>query len=127
MGPVGRSLRTRLRQAWRAGEHSLWPDVALAAVLSLAAVWLIIHPADGSGGGEPLPLKLLPSAGQPPPGAWVKPADPPGSTMVARDLALNLLITVPLIGRRRWPLACLWAGRPWRRLHGWVTAGCMAV
>ena len=27
--------------------------------------------------------------------------------MAARDVVLNLLMTVPLVGRRRWPLACL--------------------
>ena len=110
MGPVDRDLRTRLLRAWRAGEHSLWPDVALAAVLSLAAAWLTIAAVEGlvGGDGDPLPPYLAPPADQPPPPA-VPPeaADPLGSTTVARDLVLNLLITVPLIGRRRWPLACL--------------------
>jgi len=110
MGPVHRDLRTRLLRAWRAGEYSLWPDVALAAVLSLAAVWLTIAALEGlvGGDGDPLPPYLAPPADQPPPPA-VPPeaADPLGSTTVARDLVLNLLITVPLIGRRRWPLACL--------------------
>lgn len=98
MGPVDRDLRTRLLRAWRAGEHSLWPDVALAAVLSLAAVWLTFHGEGGSGGGD---VPLLPP---PEPSDGPLPAPPSG---VARDLVLNLLITVPLIGRRRWPLACL--------------------
>src|SRR6266511_4257844 len=66
MGPVYRYLRTWLLRAWRAGEHSLWPDVALAAALSLAAVWLTIHAADASGGERPLPLDVSPPAGQPP-------------------------------------------------------------
>jgi signal transduction histidine kinase len=102
MGPVYRDLRTRLRRAWRAGEHSLWPDVALAAVLSLAAVWLTIHEGDGSG-GEVVSLLPLPEPSDGP-----LPAPPPAPPSgVARDLVLNLLITVPLIGRRRWPLACL--------------------
>jgi signal transduction histidine kinase len=94
MGPVDRDLRTRLLRAWRAGEHSLWPDVTLAAVLSLAAVWLTIRGGDGSGGGE---VSLLP-----PP----EPSDGPLPTPRSGVL-LSLLITVPLIGRRRWPLACL--------------------
>jgi signal transduction histidine kinase len=96
-GTVYRSLRTRLRHAWRAGEHTLWPDVALAAVLSLAAVWLTLHAEDVSGGEELSPLPLPEPSGRP------LPAPP----VVARDLVSNLLITVPLIGRRRWPLACL--------------------
>ena len=104
-----RSLRTRLRRAWRAGERSLWPDVALAAVLSLAAVWLTIHPADVWGGdGDPLPSHLSTPADQLPPS--VVPSEAAGAsgwTVVARDVVLNLLITVPLVGRRRWPLACL--------------------
>src|SRR6266536_2719355 len=60
MGPVYRYLRTWLLRAWRAGEHRLLPDVALAAALSLAAVWLTIHAADASGGERP---SLLVAAG----------------------------------------------------------------
>jgi signal transduction histidine kinase len=102
MGPVHRDLRTRLRHAWRAGEHGLWLDVALAAVLSLAAVWLTIRTGDGSGGGD-LPLVPLPGPSDGP--LPEPPSDVPSE--LARDLVLNLLITVPLIWRRRWPLACL--------------------
>src|SRR6266511_5601463 len=98
MGPVYRSLRSRLRRAWRAGERSLWPDVALAVVLSLAAVWLTVRAKDGPGGGD-LPLLLLPESFEGP-----LPAAP---SEVARDVVLNLVMTVPLVGRRRWPLACL--------------------
>ena len=95
---VDRDLRSRLRRAWRAGEHSLWPDVALAAVLSLAAAWLTLRGEGGPGGGD-VPLLPLPE-----PSAGPLPAPP---SEVTRDLVLNLLITVPLVGRRRWPLACL--------------------
>ncbi len=98
MGPVYRSLRSRLRRAWRAGERSLWPDVALAVVLSLAAVWLTVRAKDGPGGGD-LPLLPLPESFEGP-----LPAAP---SEVARDVVLNLVMTVPLVGRRRWPLACL--------------------
>src|SRR5512132_1884170 len=91
MGPVDRALRTRLRHAWRAGEHGLWPDVALAAVLSLAAVWLTIRAGDGSGGGD-LPLVPLPGPSDGP--LPEPPSDVPFE--LARDLVLNLLITVPL-------------------------------
>jgi hypothetical protein len=84
MGPVYRDLRTRLRRAWRAGEHSLWPDVALAAVLSLAAVWLTIHEGDGSG-GEVISLLPLPEPSDGPLPAPL-PAPPSG---VARDLVLS--------------------------------------
>jgi signal transduction histidine kinase len=101
MRPVSRDLRTRLQRAWRAGEHGLWPDVALAAVLSLAAALLTLRGEGASGGGDgPLPLVPEPlPLPEPSYGALSEP--------VARDVVLNLLITLPLIGRRRWPLACL--------------------
>jgi signal transduction histidine kinase len=98
MGPVDRDLRIRLRRAWRAGEHGLWSDVALAAVLSLAAAWLTLRGEGASSGGD-VPLLPLPE-----PSAGPLPAPP---SEVARDLVLSLFITVPLIWRRRWPLACL--------------------
>jgi len=105
-GTVPRSLRTHLLHAWRAGERTLWPDVALATALSLAAVWLTIHGADASGSGD-LRLPEPPDVPAPPPGDWREAVEPSGSTTVARDVVLNLLMTVPLIGRRRWPLVCL--------------------
>jgi len=82
MGPVDRDLRIRLRRAWRAGEHGLWPDVALAAVLSLAAAGLTLRGEGASGGGD-IPLLPLPE-----PSAGPLPAPP---SEVARDLVLNLL------------------------------------
>lgn len=112
-GAVHRSLLTRLLQAWRTGENSLLPDVALAAALTLAAAWSTMHPwglsfgdhgsftfgADQSFGPNQFgPDVLAPG----PPVTLITP-----STWTAADLCLNLLLTVPLIARRRWPLACL--------------------
>src|SRR4029450_3751116 len=88
MGPVDGDLRSRLRRAWRAGEHGLWPDVALAAVLSLVAVWLTLRGEGGPGEGD-VPLLPLPE-----PSAWPLPEPTSG---VGHELVLNLLITVPLI------------------------------
>src|SRR4029453_7699693 len=82
MGPVDRDLRIRLRRAWRAGEHGLWPDVALAAVFSLAGAWLPLRGEGASGGGD---VRLLPL---PERSAWPLPAPP---SEVAPDLVLNLL------------------------------------
>jgi signal transduction histidine kinase len=109
-GAVHRSPHTRLLDAWRAGDDSLRPDIALAAVLALAAVWLTVRGWDLSFEGaahsfgdqassppdaEPPPV-LVPDELASAPQAWT-----------AAGLVLNLLITLPLIGRRRWPLACL--------------------
>jgi signal transduction histidine kinase len=114
MGAVPRSLRTRLLDAWRAGEHSLWPDVALVAVLAVVAAWLTTH-AGGLSFGADSP-DLRPDVPPPDPRPEVPPYDPPPEVAVepddqpewiAAELVLNLLITVPVIGRRRWPLACL--------------------
>src|SRR4029453_18987959 len=96
MGPVDGDLRSRLRRAWRAWEHSLGPELAVAGVLGVAAVGLT-HRGEGASGGGGVPLLPLPE-----PSAGPLPAPP---SEVARDLVLNLLITVPLIWRRRWPLA----------------------
>jgi signal transduction histidine kinase len=105
MGAVHRSPRTRLLDAWRAGEHSLWPDVALAAVLAVAAVWFTTHAWGLSFGADsPDPRPYIPPYGLPPK-VSVEYADQPAWT--AAGLVLDLLITVPLFGRRRWPLACL--------------------
>jgi signal transduction histidine kinase len=95
---VYRDLRSRLRRAWHAGEHGLWPDVALAAVLSLAAAWLTLRAEGGPGEGD-LPVLPLPESFEGP--------MPAARSGVARELVLGLLMTVPLVGRRRWPLACL--------------------
>src|SRR4029450_12935820 len=104
MGPVDRDLRTRLRRAWRAGEHGLWPDVALAAVLSLAAAWLTLRGEGASGGGDvPVLPPPEPSARPlPPPRAPPRPAvggrPRPGANPVhpgAPDLAAPLAAGLP--------------------------------
>jgi signal transduction histidine kinase len=102
-GTVHRDLRAGVRRAWRAGGSGLWPDVALAVVLSLAAVWLTLHEGDGSGGGD---ISLLPLP-EPSQGPLPEPSYGALSEPVARDVVLNLLVTLALVGRRRWPLACL--------------------
>jgi signal transduction histidine kinase len=95
-------VRTRLLRLWRAAEPTLWLDVALAAALAAAAVWLVVHSAPGvdatSGPLQPAP----PWADLPFPGETV---DPDGQ-QIGKDVLLNLLITLALVGRRRWPLAC---------------------
>jgi signal transduction histidine kinase len=95
---VHRDLRTPVLRVWRGGGHGLWPDVALAGVLSLAAAWLTLRGEGLSGAGD---MGVLPL---PEPSGGPLPAPPSG---VAGELVLNLLITLPLVGRRRWPLACL--------------------
>jgi signal transduction histidine kinase len=105
-GPQNGGVRTRLQRLWRAAEPTLWPDVALAAVLGVAIVWLTIRTSDAVIG---------PAPPGPPAGPLVDPG-PLGDVGVAgfrrdwdniiRDAFLNLLITTALIGRRRWPLVC---------------------
>ncbi|GAA5012187.1 histidine kinase [Actinopolymorpha pittospori] len=99
----------RLRRLWRAWEPTLWPDVALAAALSLAAVWLTILAAEPSGSDVDVKVDVPRQ-----PEFWPVPVPnvpyprltPPGEP-VGRDVLMTLLITVPLVGRRRWPLVCL--------------------
>lgn len=114
MGRVSPSARTRLSRLWRACEHTLWPDVALAAALSLAAVWLTLRAAEVSNSGADVE-GLLTFRGESDKQAWPAPmpaaaypfAGSDGGYPVGRDLVMDLLITVPLVGRRRWPLVCL--------------------
>ena len=108
-GSVSPSLLPRLRRLWRVWEPTLWPDVALAAALSLAAAWLTILAAESSGSDAGVKVDV-PSQ----PESWPVPVPhvpypglmPPGEP-VGRDVLMTLLITVPLVGRRRWPLVCL--------------------
>ncbi|MEJ3748668.1 histidine kinase [Actinomycetes bacterium KLBMP 9797] len=110
-----RSLPARLLRAWRAREHTLWPDVALVAALSLATVVLALHA--GSAVND-VPAMVRESDHQDVPGGSGVPDAPdipvPPYFIVAtrdenssgKDIAMNLFITLPLIWRRRWPLAC---------------------
>jgi signal transduction histidine kinase len=107
MGTVHRSLPARLRHAWRAGERGPWTDLALAAVLSLAATWLTIGELDLSpGGGDSRGVGdgFFPP---PTPGAPAAPPAVPQPGWSVADLVPNLMMTVPLAGRRRWPLGCV--------------------
>ncbi|MGW5361427.1 sensor histidine kinase [Actinopolymorpha pittospori] len=105
------SLLPRLRRLWRAWEPTLWPDVALAVALSLAAVVLTIDAAESSGSEADMKVDVPRQADG---GSWPVPVPhvpyprltPPGEP-VGRDVLMTLLITVPLVGRRRWPLVCL--------------------
>lgn len=70
-----------------------WPDAALAAALALVAVWMVLRGSaiPGEGGDQPAPPPEF--------------AEEPGPTWYG--ILLTLAMTVPLAGRRRWPLACL--------------------
>lgn len=112
-GAVHRSPHARLLHAWRVGENSLWPDIALAVALTLAAVWLTMRGWDLSS-DEAHSFGENQSFGENPPDSLpgVLPPVPlehgePTPGWTPANLVLNLLIVVPLIGRRRWPLACL--------------------
>jgi signal transduction histidine kinase len=92
-------VRTRLLRLWRAAEPTLWPDVALAAVLGVAAVWLTIHSADPTTSGPG------PDAPAPPWGVVDVHVERDWHEVV-RSAWLNLVIAAALVGRRRWPLVC---------------------
>lgn len=70
-----------------------WPDAAIAAALALVTVWMVARGTAIPGEGADLPAPPL------------APAPEPGPTWL-RGL-LTLVMTVPLAGRRKWPLACL--------------------
>ncbi|MEU4423785.1 histidine kinase [Actinoplanes sp. NPDC024001] len=95
-----RSLRIRWMAKWRAGELTVWTDVALVVLLALAAVALTGERGDG-----PAPDSVL---------LWPTPPDFPDGVLFAAEerpptgllLATNLLVTAPLLARRQWPLLC---------------------
>lgn len=106
--PVGTqngSVYRYLRARWRAGIPPLWVDVALVAVLGIAAVWLTRYSWDG-----PAPVGDVPGSHLAPPfgpgDVEIYSREPRGWTLLARDVWLNLLVVTLLLGRRRWPLAC---------------------
>jgi signal transduction histidine kinase len=96
--PQNEGVRTRLLRLWRAAEPTLWPDVALAAVLGVAIVWVTVRTSDAVAGPPPLGSAPWGDVGL---GRVERDWD-----QVIRDALLNLIITMALIGRRRWPLAC---------------------
>ncbi|WP_127551891.1 sensor histidine kinase [Actinoplanes sp. OR16] len=82
---------SRILAAWRSGEHAVWFDLVLVTVLSAAAMWMT---SEGRGDMPALPPELLR------PGDVFYPEQTTG-----RDIAANLLLTLPLLVRRRWPVA----------------------
>jgi signal transduction histidine kinase len=89
----------RLPRLWRAVEPTLWPDVALAALLGVAVAWLTIRTSDAMAAAQPPPFPGL--RGDVALGPAVRDWD-----QIIRDAVLNLIIALALIGRRRWPFAC---------------------
>src|SRR4051812_18072544 len=120
----------RLRGVWRAAAEPAKSDVAVALVLAVIAVLLTIFFTD-SRGDAPGPIRLYvpraeapaqvgvppvrepveppapvdPDSVQPPDGVVVDVSEEPDQ-QVGLQILLNLMITVPLVWRRRWPLAC---------------------
>jgi signal transduction histidine kinase len=102
-------IHARLAAAWRAGARPPWTDVALAAVLGIAAAWLATRLGHGDGPVKVLCVRSEPTTIPLPCYAPVK-LDyrlQDVSPRPAVSAGLNLLMTLPLVWRRRWPLIVL--------------------
>lgn len=89
---------------------ALWVDIALAAGLGVATVWLSRYGWDASPGGHvpaggDVPARRFDADAPWPQVVRVEP-EPRGWAALAPDAGINLLVTTLLVGRRRWPLAC---------------------
>jgi signal transduction histidine kinase len=84
----------RLLAIWRSGEHAVWFDLVLIAVLTAFAMWMT---GQGPGDEPALPPEMLY------PGMRLSfvPEEPSGA-----EIAANMLVTLPLLLRRRWPIGC---------------------
>ncbi|MFC7531837.1 sensor histidine kinase [Actinoplanes sp. GCM10030250] len=95
-----RSPIPRLTAMWRAGSTTVWADLLLVLFLTLAAVALTGERGDAPG---PPSMILWPPPEGMPAGAHFAAEEEPAQAAL---FAMNLLITAPLLGRRRWPLLC---------------------
>ncbi|WP_309238756.1 sensor histidine kinase [Actinoplanes aureus] len=94
------SLRTRLTASWRAGELTVWGDLALVVLLTVLSVALTVERGDAP---HPDSMVFWPGPQDFPTGERIRFEEEPSTASV---LATNLLATAPLLGRRRWPLLC---------------------